>query len=139
MVSAKAVRQAIYTRLNVASVTTNLANGSASLFHTVAPENSAYPMVIFFQASGVPTHQFGGDHFDSQRWEVRAVAKGGSSSQAEDVAKAIADALDFKEPVIAGANAMYMAREDDVVYAENIDGETYRHHGFYVRVVFEDT
>lgn len=139
MVSAKAVRQALYTKLNVASVTGGLASGSASLHHSTAPANAGYPMVLFNQQSGMPTHQFGGDHFDSQVWLVKAVTKGGSSSAAEDVAKAIADALDFQKLTITGAIHMYLARESDVVYAEAIQGETYRHHGSLYRITFEDT
>lgn len=139
MVSAKAVRQALYTKLNVASVTGGLASGSASLINSVASTNAGYPMVVYFQVSGTPTHQFGGDHFDSQRWEIRAIAKGNSSSAAEDIAKAIADALDFENLTITGADHMYMAREEDVVFSEVVQGDTYRHHGFYVRVTFQDT
>ncbi len=138
MVSAKAVRQALYTKLNVASVTTSLASGSASLHSMVAPSTAAYPMVVFSQASGVPTHAFGGDHFDSQLWLVKAIAKGSSSSVAEDVSKAIADALDFENLSITGADNMLTSRESDVVYAEVVNGEQYRHHGFYVRVMFQD-
>lgn len=139
MVSSKAVRQALYTKLNVASVTTSLAQGSASLIHAVAPSSATYPLVIFNEQSGTPTHQFGGDHFDEQVWLVKAIVKGGSSSTAEDVAKAIADVLDFQNLSIAGANHMYLAREGDVTYAEVVNGETYRHHGAYYRVTFQDT
>lgn len=139
MVSSKAVRQALYQKLNVAPITGSLAQGSASLIHSVAPSNATYPLVIFNEQSGTPTHQFGGDHFDSQLWLVKAIAKGNSSSTAEDVSKAIADALDFQNLSITGADHMYMAREGDVTYAEVVNGEVYRHHGFYVRITFQDT
>ncbi len=139
MVSAKAVRQALYTKLNVAAVTTSLASGSASLFHSVAPSNAVYPLVIFNEQAGTPTHTFGGDHFDAQVWLVKAITKGGSSSTAEDVDAAIADALDFQPLNISGADHMHLQREGAVAYAEVISGETYRHHGHLYRVVFQDT
>ena len=51
MVSNKAVRQALYQKLNVAAVTTPLANGSASLHHAMAPSSGLMP----FLDLGVPS------------------------------------------------------------------------------------
>lgn len=138
MVSQKAVRQAIYTKLNVASVTGSLANGSASLFHSFAPDGP-YPLVIFNEQASTATHAFGGDHYDSQVWMVKAVAKDSSSSTAEDVDKAIADVLDFQNLNIAGAVHMYLARESAVTYTEVVSGQQYRHHGHLYRLVVEPT
>ena len=139
MVSDKAVRQAIYTALNVASVTTNLANGSASLHHSVAPSSAAYPLVIFQQMSDTVIGAFGGDHIDNQVWLVKAIVKGGSSSTAEDIAKAVHDVLHFQDLSIAGADHMYLARETGVSYSEVVSGEVFRHHGHNYRLVHQDT
>lgn len=137
MVSDKAVRQGIYTKLNVASVTTQLAQGSASLIHSVASPSATYPLVIFNQQADTVTSAFGGDHFDSQVWLVKAVVKGGSSSAAEDIAKAIADVLHFQPLTIAGADHMYLARENGVTYTETVAGEQFRHHGANYRLVVQ--
>jgi hypothetical protein len=42
VVSNKAIRAALYTKLNVASVTSQLGSGSASLVHEVAPPTAAF-------------------------------------------------------------------------------------------------
>lgn len=137
MVSNKAVRQALYEKLNTSSVTTPLATGSASLFHAVAPSSAAYPLVIFNKQAGTPTHQMGGSHYDSQIWLVKAIVKGGSSSAGEDIAKAIADRLDFASLTISGGETMHLARESDVDYTEVESGETYRHHGSLYRLTVQ--
>lgn len=134
MVSPKAVRQALYERLNTSSVTSLLASGSASLYHAVAPSGSPYPLVIFNKQAGTPHHQMGGSHYDDQMWLVKAIAKGGSSSTAEDIDKAIADRLDFGSLNISGGTLLYLARESDVDYVEESSGELYRHHGALYRL-----
>lgn len=137
MVNNKAIRQALYEKLNTASVTSLLASGSASLFHAVAPSSGAYPMLIFNKQSGTPTHQFGGSHFDSQMWLVKGIVKGGSSSVGEDIAKAVADVLDFGTLTISGGTLMHLTRESDMDYAEEQSGETYRHHGSLFRLTLQ--
>lgn len=147
MVSAKQVRTALYQKLNVASLTTQLAQGSASLIHSVASPSSAYPLVIFSeQSSTVMARSFGGTAVsdtgfpvDSQLWLVKAIAKGGSSSVAEDVDATIAGLLDFQQLTITGADHMYLARESAVAYAEVVEGETYRHHGHLYRLILQPT
>lgn len=137
MVSAKAVRQALYTKLNVASVTTGLAQGSASLHHAMAPSSATYPLVIFNRQANMPTVRFGGEHFDSDVWLVKAIVEGGSSSVAEDIDKAIADVLHFQPINIAGADDMYLSREGAVEYPEEVDGKVFRHHGHTYRLIYQ--
>lgn len=139
MVSAKALRQAIYTKLNVASVTTSLASGSASLHHSVAPSSASYPLVVFNRQASTESLMFGGTAIESDVWMVKAVAKGNSSSAAEDVDKAVSDVLHFKPLNITGANDMYLARETAIDYSEVVEGEVYRHHGHNYRVIYQDT
>ena len=138
MVSSKVVRQAIYQKLNVAAITTQLPNGSASLHHSVAPSSATYPLVIFNEQASTSTTLFGGDQMDSQVWLVKAIVKGGSST-AEDVDKAIADVLHFQPLNITGAEDLYLARESAVTYTETISGENYRHHGHTYRLVLQDS
>jgi hypothetical protein len=137
MVNNKAIRVGLYNKLNVAGITSLLAKGSASLFHAVVPSSGSYPLVVFNKQAGTPTHQFGGAHFDSQLWLVKAIVKGGSSSEAEDIAKAIADQLDFGTLTITGGTLMHLERESDVDYAEVSDGEVFRHHGFLLRLIVQ--
>lgn len=135
MVSAKAIRVALYTKLNTASVTNQLAAGSASLFHEVAPGGAQYPMVIFGRQSSVAVKNFGGNAFDNQMWRVKAVVQGQSSSVAEDIAKAVSDLLDFGTLTITGGTLLHLSRESDFDYVETSNDSQFRHHGAVYRVV----
>lgn len=137
MVSAKAVRQALYTKLNVASVTTGLDQGSASLHHAMAPSSATYPMVIFNRMANTPNVRFTGAHFDVDVWLVKAIVRGGSSSAAEDIDKAVADVLHFQPLNITGADDMYLSRESAIEYSEEVDGEVFRHHGHTYRLIYQ--
>ena len=138
MVSTKAVRTALYTKLNVASVTTLLGSGSASLIHAVAPATATYPLVIFNKQAGTTTDRFGGDAYKDHVWLVKAVTRATSSSVAEDIDKAINDLLHFGTLTITGGTLMHMARESDVDYTETSGDQQYRHAGGLYRLVVQD-
>jgi hypothetical protein len=138
MVSTKAVRQALYQKLNVASVTSLLANGSASIHHGVAPLTAAYPLLIFNKQSGVTTNRMGGEAFKNTLWLVKGVARATSSSTAEDIDKAVNDLLHFGALTITGADDMYLARESDVEYVETSGDTQYRHVGGLYRLTYQD-
>lgn len=137
MVSDKAVRQAIYKALNVKAVTDLLANGSASIIHSVAPAGAGYPMIIFNQQAGQAHHQFTGSRYDEQTWMIKSVVQGGSSSAAEDIAAAVDAALDWKLPSIEGAETMHLTADSKLSYSEIVDGEQYRHHVALYRLVLQ--
>jgi hypothetical protein len=136
-VNTKAIRTALYQKLNTASVTSLLASGSASLFHEIAPGTAAYPLVIFGKQSGVATKRFGGNALDSQLWLVKGIVRGQSSSVAEDIANAVSDLLDFGTLTISGGSLMHMARESDVDYTETNNDQQFRHHGALYRLVVQ--
>lgn len=137
MVSDKAVRQGLYQKLNVSAVTTQLGSGSASLFHGEAPADATYPLIIFYKQSGTPRLALGGQAFKSALWLVKAIDRSGSSSKAEDIDKAVNDALDFKVLSVTGARNLFLARESDVDYSEIDEGQQYRHHGALYRAIVE--
>jgi hypothetical protein len=137
LVSDKAVRVALYKKLNVKAVTDLLANGSASIIHQVAPDTASYPMIIFNQQTGEPHHQFGGSRYDEQTWMVKAVEQGGSSSAAEDIAAAVDAALDWQLLSIEGGESMQVEADSKMSYSEVVDGEPYRHHVALYRLVLQ--
>ncbi len=139
MITDKAVRQAIYLKLNVAGITARLGSGSASIVYGVAPAeaNAAYPLVVFHKLAGTPVPVMGGQAFKSHVWLVKAVSRDTSPSTAEDIDKAINDLLDFGTLTISGGRLMHMARESDVSYTEDVGDILYRHHGAQYRVIVE--
>lgn len=137
MVSTKAVRQAIYQKLNVAQVTSLLANGSAGIYHAVAPPTASYPLLIFNKQSGVNDLKvMGGDDARNTLWLVKGVAKATSSSTAEDIDAAANAVLHFGDLTITGADDLYLARESDVEYVETAGDTQYRHAGGLYRLVY---
>jgi hypothetical protein len=139
MINNKAVRQALYQKLNVASVTSLLASGSASIVHGVAPPTAGYPLVIFTKQSGINDLKvMGGDDARNTLWLVKGVAKGSSSSAAEDVDKAVSDLLHFGDLTITGGDDLYLARESDVEYVETSGDTQYRHVGGVYRLIYQD-
>jgi hypothetical protein len=138
MVNNKAVRQALYQKLNVSGVTSLLANGSASIIHGVAPESAGYPLLIFNKQSGLEVNRFGGEAYRDTLWLVKGVARATSSSGAEDIDKAAFDRLHFGTLTITGAGTMHVARESDVEYVETSGDTQFRHVGGLYRVVYQD-
>ena len=138
MVNNKAIRQAIYQKLNVSSVTTLLGSGSASLVHSVAQPTATYPICVFSKQSAISAQRFGGEALRSHLWLVKGVAKSGSASAAEDIDKAVFDLLNFGTLTITGADDMYLARESDVEFTETEGDVLYRHVGGLYRLVVQD-
>lgn len=138
MVSTKAVRGGLYQKLNTASVTSLLADGSAGLYHSVAPPNARFPFVVYNKQSGTSAWRFGGNAMDTHVWLVKAVDRNEKSGPAEDIAKAIAGVLDFKTLTMSEGQNLFTARESDVDYVETSGDQQYRHHGAYYRVVVQD-
>lgn len=140
MVSTKAIRVALYTKLNTASVTSLLSSGSASLYHAVAPPTAAFPLLIFSKQSGINDLKvMGGQDAKNTLWLIKAVVRGTSSSAAEDIDKAVNDVLHFGSLSITGGDDMYLARESDVEFVETSGDTQYRHVGGIYRLVYQDT
>lgn len=139
MVTNKAVRQALYTKLNVVSVTGLLANGSASIHHNVAPATAVYPLLVFSKQSGTQVQAFGDEAFRTTLWLVKGIAKGKSASVAEDIDKAVFDLLNFGTLSITGAGVMHLARESDVEFPETQGDDIYHHVGGLYRLVYQDS
>lgn len=139
MVTNKVVRQALYQKLNVTSVTSLLANGSASIHHAVAPPTGAYPLLVFSKSSGTQVQRFGGEAYKTTLWLVKGVAFGKSASVAEDIDKAVFDLLNFSTLTITGASVMHMARESDVEFPETQGDDIYHHVGGLYRLTYQDS
>jgi hypothetical protein len=140
VVSEKAVRQAIYQKLNVASVTSLLTNGSAGIVNEEAgPGQATFPLCVFWKVSGVTVNRFGGEAYRDQLWGVKGIVQSNSASTAEDIDKAVYDLLNFGTLTITGGNAMSVIRESDVSYSESHDDKVYKHRGGVYRLKVQAT
>ena len=138
MVSNKAIRAALYQKLNVASVTTLLGSGSASLVHGVAPPSASFPLCVFSKQADTSTLRMGGNAFDSHTWLVKGISRATSPSLAEDIDKAVRDLLDFGTLTITGGSLLHLARVSGVEYPETDGDQTYRHVGSLYRLVVQE-
>lgn len=139
MVSDKAIRQALYQRLNVASVTTLLGSGSASLVHGQAPPSSVFPLCVFHKQAGRQDLQgFTGSGARNQLWLVKGVVRASSASIVEDIDKAANDLLHHASLTVTAGDSMYLAREGDVNYPEVVGDQTYWHVGAIYRWFVQD-
>ncbi len=139
MVNTKAIRQALYQKLNVASVTSLLGGGSASLVHSVAPPSSTYPICVFQKQAATSVNRFGGEAFKNQLWVVKGVVRATSSSVAEDIDAAANTRLNFGTLTITGGTLMAMIRQSDVEYVEVDGDQQYRHVGGIYRLHIQDS
>lgn len=139
MVNNKLVRQALYERLNVASVTNLLANGSASIFHAVAPAEAPFPFLVFSKQSGTMRGVFGnGEAYKDHLWLVKGVTRDTKSGAVEDIDKAVHDLLQHGNLTITGADDMAVYRVSDVEYVETVGDMQYRHCGGSYRLAVQD-
>lgn len=139
MVSNKAVRVGLYLKLNVASVTSLLASGSASIHHAVAPATASYPLIVFFKQSGSPVGAFGEQAYKSDLWTVKAIDRSTSASRAEDIDAAVNAVLDYQTLTVTGGSNLDLRRVSDVDYLESEGDQQYRHVGAMYRVAVEAT
>jgi hypothetical protein len=139
MVTNKAVRQALYTKLNTASVTNQLANGSASIIHAVAPPTAAYPVLVFSNNSETQVNAMQDEAYTTTLWQVKAIAKARSASAAEDISKAVFDLLNFGTLTISGAITLAVYRETGMQFAEVIGDDIYHHVGGLYRIAYQDS
>lgn len=139
--SQKAVRQALYQKLNVSTVTTHLTDGSAGIFHRIVPDKDPpanYPLVIFNRQTDSSRLRFGGNAYDSQLWLVKAIVRGTSPGLAEDIDTAVRTLLDFGSLTITGGQTMFLARASGVSYAETDGDEIFQHVGGLYRLDVQD-
>ena len=135
MVSNKALRQALYLKLNVSAVTTLLGSGSAGLVYAVSPPSATYPICVFTQQSSVSRHSMKAQAFDSSTWMVKGVVRSTTPSAAEDIDAAARTLLDHSSLTITGGTALYLARQTGLSYVEVDGDQMYQHVGGLYRLV----
>jgi hypothetical protein len=138
-----AIRRALYGRLSSDTTLNNLlatpaAGYSKAIYHQQAPDNAAFPFVVFNKQSGTPTEAFQDPSaYDTDIWLVKAVDKNTSADNAEAIATRLRDLLNDGTLSISGGTLMYLRRQSDVQYPEVTDGETYSHCGSLYRLVWQ--
>lgn len=135
------VRRALYGRMAGDTTLNGLlgvpATGYAkNIYHQQAPAGAQFPYVIFQKQSGVPTEAMGDPAaMDTDVWMVKAIDRGPSADQAESAASRITALLNDAPLSISGNTLLYLRRQSDVEYPEEVDGQMYHHVGSLFRLV----
>jgi hypothetical protein len=110
------------------------------IYHTQAPEDAGFPLIIFSKSSGVPTGAFGAPTaLDNEVWMVKAVDRSTTADGAEAIATRTQALLNDAPLSISGATTLYLRRESDIEYVETTDGVTYQHVGSLYRLITTPT
>jgi hypothetical protein len=132
------VRAALYSRLSGDATLTGLLSAQAAIYHQIAPQDAAYPLIVFQRQDGRPDWTFG-DHMQRDLWTVRAIDRATSASDAEAIADRIDVLLNDAPLVVNGRALLYLRRESDVDFSEQDGADTLRHVGGVYRVVTDPT
>lgn len=129
-----AVRKGLFAKL---SETTGITSRvSTRIYHEQAPQGSAFPYVIFSKSAGVKDRAFSApEAFKRDTWLVKAVDRSTSSNLADEIAKAIDEALDGQTLTVEGKTVADLNHVGDVEYPETEGDQQYRHSGANYRVV----
>lgn len=135
------VRRALFAALSGDSPLTALLSAPTAIHHQQAPQQAAYPLVVFHKQAGTPGFTFGRSRLQSELWLVKAVTSSkvdgaaGGPARAEAIDARIDTILRDASLSVAGRAHLDLRRESDVDYAEKDGDITYRHCGALYRVV----
>ena len=138
-----AVRRAVYGKLAGDTTLNNLlgtpATGySKAIYHNAAPGAAAFPYITFNKQAGTPTEAFSDPSaLETDIWQVKAVDKDTSATDAEAVAARVQSLLNDATLSISGGTLLYLRRQSDVEFEEVTDGVRYQHVGALYRLVWE--
>lgn len=132
------VREALYGLLTADLELTGLLSAPGAVHHRKAPATTGTPFVIFHRQAGRPAWTWR-TRVDEDVWLVKAVARGGSASVAEQIDERVDVLLTDAALAISGRRLLAVRRDTAVEYGEADGAETYHHVGGLYRVVTQST
>ena len=109
---------AIFGKLSAGTALTTLLPGSASIYRIQAPNEVAFPFVVFGVNSGGPRNETPSDRRDEVVW-IRAYSKLGPA-QAGSIDAAISGLLHNQPVTVTGYTTMHVQRELDAEFVDNL-------------------
>ena len=113
-----AMGSAIFGKLSAGTALTTLLPGSASIYRIQAPNEVAFPFVVFSVNSGGPRNETPSDRRDEVVW-IRAYSKLGPA-QAGSIDAAISGLLHNQPVTVTGYTTMHVQRELDAEFVDNL-------------------
>lgn len=128
------LRAALYAHLTSDPTLVGMLATATSVYHQQAPQGAAFPFVVFNRQAGTPAWQFAGDPVQDDLWQIKAVSRASSASQAENIAERLDAILNRATLTITGRLHLSLLRESDVDYPEQDDADSYQHVGALYRI-----
>lgn len=132
---------AIYTKLTgYGPLTALLDNGTASVYHWMAPQEADPPFVVYNMQASTPLKTLPTIAVENTLYQVKAVTLGPSALMAGSIAKQIDAALNGAAVSITGFTLLLSRREAGVDYPEIAPGgQRYHHRGAIYRIQAQPT
>lgn len=136
-----AVRRALYGKM-AGDSTLNALLGtpptgySKSIYYQQAPQGAQFPYVVFSKQAGTPRYGLGARAYDNDIWLIKAVDRNDTADPTDNIASRLDALLTDSTLSISGRTQLYLRRESDIDYPEEVDGVTYRHAGSNFRLIY---
>lgn len=110
-----------------ATLTGQLAAGTASVFYGSADRQSDPPLVTFAEASGVPAYTLGARAWEDFVYVVKAITEGESFALAKTLRDRIDEILSDATLTVSGHENLYLRRESSIEMVEDAGGRRFNH------------
>ena len=126
------IREGLYSKLIGDTALISELGGDTAIYYGVAPQETARPYVVFFNAGGGPENIYPSD-LTSEVYVVKAVAD--NLGGALTVDNACKTALHKQTLTVTGYTNIWTRRENELSLTEvSDDGTVIRHEGAYYRI-----
>jgi hypothetical protein len=134
------IRRALYGKLAGDTTLNNLlgtpaAGYSHSIYYQSAPPEASFPFVVFNKASSNPTYTLATNAMDTDVWTVKGVDRNTDTDPVENIASRLNVLLTDGTISISGKTQLYLRRDGDYDYSEDVKGQTYCHAGSEFRLI----
>ena len=107
---------------------------ASGVFNSIAPPDQAYPFVTFHEQSDQTSYVYTERSWDDLVYEVKAITRGDSTTEANDLARKIELVLTDNDLVLDEGTTMYLRKVSGFSYPEMDHGERFNHAGGLYRV-----
>lgn len=103
----------------------------------MAPQSASFAYVTFSKSSGTPAYALAARTMDNDMWLVKGVDRSDTADPVDNIASRLDALLTDGSLSISGRTHLYLRRESDVDYSEEVDGVVYRHAGSLFRLIYD--
>jgi hypothetical protein len=131
-----ALETAIFDTLKAApAVAALLSNGEDDIHADEAPENSAFPHIVFMQIAGTPRYSLPKREWEEFVYLVKGVTQEKGSKKAQEIAEAVDEVLSDGTFTVPGHTLMYSRKLIDMPpLTETDQGKRYNHRGGHFEI-----